>query len=204
MTYTVTNLVNNAYYLANIVSRGYETVSGGELADGVEYLNDLLADKTVDDGMIPYKSTGTFSGVIGQEAYPIADLISVDTLTFTIDDVRYPMTDIQRNAYFGSGRVNNIDSLPYSYHVERDLGGATIYMYFSPDNTYTFEWWGTSRLASVTAAQDLELTLDRFYINMLKYELAERLCGEFGFEVPSQVVEQNKRYRRMINKKSAP
>jgi len=159
---------------------------------------------TVDDGMIPYMTNDTFTGVVGQEAYPISDLISIDTLVFYLEDVRYNMIELTRDQYFGTGRTENINSLPYNFHLERNFGGATIYVYFRPDQAYEFEYWGKSRLSSVTINQDLELTLDRFYINFLRYILAERLCQEFDFTVPAGVAEQVKRYRRYINKKSAP
>ena len=115
MAYTVAQLVNTSYYLAGIVSRQFESVEGQQLQEGVDVLNDILADMTVDDGMIPYMTNSTFTGVVGQEAYPITDLISVDTLVFYLDNVRYEMIPLSRDKYFGTGRVENINSLPYNY-----------------------------------------------------------------------------------------
>lgn len=203
MAYTVTQLITNAYYLSGIVSREFETVQGYQLSDGLQFLNELIADKTVDKSAIPYDTTGSFTAIIGQEQYDIDNLISLDTLTFEISSVRYPVYSVERSPYFGTWRANDINSLPYKYHLERKLGGASIFLYFKPVDTYVFTMWGKFRLSSVTNNQDLSLTLDQFYINYLRYELADRLCSEFNMTVPKGVEKQLAVYQSLIDKKSA-
>ena len=204
MTTTVTALVNNAYYASGIYSRGMETVSGADLNFGVEILNDLLAEKLIDDKMVPYYTTQTFTGVIGQEQYTVANLIEVDTLTFVIDTVRYPMRPDNRRDYFGTARANSVNSLPFQWHVERTLNGSDIFMYFKPVSAYTFEVWGKFGLAATTSiSQNLALVYDRYYLTYLKYQLAERLCAEFNFEVPMGVQSTLAKLTKQISKKSA-
>ena len=53
MPYTVLKLVSNAFYTSSIVSRDFETVSDNQANDGVDILNDLLGDKSIDNGMLP-------------------------------------------------------------------------------------------------------------------------------------------------------
>lgn len=202
MTYTVTKLVTNAYSLANIVSRDFETLEGNQLDLGVELLNDVLGDKPVEEGMVPYQTNDTFTGVIGQEAYPIDDLISVDTVTYLIGDLRYPMRFVDKDRYFGLPKATGINTLPYWWTLLRNFGGATIYMWYAPSDTYTFEYTGIKRLAEVANNQDLSLTLDRFYINYLKYELMSRLCQEFNTPIPKDAANTLDGYRRKINKMS--
>ena len=88
MAYTTLQLINNAYYESGIVSRGFETVGGQQATDGLQFLNDLLQDKTVENGLIPYYQKYNFNAVAGQETYIIQDLIEVDTFVFYIDTVR--------------------------------------------------------------------------------------------------------------------
>lgn len=202
MAYTVTQLITGAFYGAGIVGREFETVSGAELADGLEWLNDILGEKTVDDGMIPYETTYASNFVIGQEAYPIANLISIDTLTFTKDSVRYSTGYQKRNQYFGSNRVNGIDTLPFNWYFERGFGGGTLYVYFLPDEAYPFEIHGSFRLSEVTLNQDLSLTLDRFYRTYLRYALIERICAEYAEEMPEGARRTLGKYQAWINKKS--
>lgn len=204
MAYTSLQLITSSYYLSGVVSQIFETVEAEQVSIGFTILNDLLDEKVADEGMIPYTSKGTFNGVIGQEVYSIENLISIDTLTFFKDSVRYSLTSIPRDKYFGSPRVENINTLPYSYHLERNFGGATIYVFFPPDEAYNFEWWGKSRLNNVTLAQDLSLTLDGFYRNYLKYLLAQRICDENSSPVPPRVEAQLIKFHRMIDSKLSP
>lgn len=155
MTYTVTKLVTNAYYTSGIVSREFETVQGYQLSAGIEFLNELIADKTVDNNAIPYYSKYEFNGVIGQEEYFVPNLIEVDTLVFFLQTVRFNMMQTGRDLYFGASRANNINSLPFNFHVERQFGGANIFMYFKPDQQYLFQLWGQFRLSAVAENQDL-------------------------------------------------
>lgn len=204
MAYTTLKLINNAHYESGIVSRGFETVSGQQAIDGLDFLNDLIADKTVENGLIPYYQEYDFTAVTGQERYFIADLITIDTFVFFIDTVRYQTENRGRREYFGTSRADNIQSLPGSWHMERCFGGANLYIYFKPNTTYPLTIWGQFRLQQVTINQDLSLTLDRFYINYLKFDLAARLCAEYNYTVPPGVRQALEQYEDNISKKSGP
>ncbi len=308
MSYTVIQLITNAYYASGIVSREFETVSGSQMNDGLQFLNDIITDKTIEKDMIPYFSKYNFNAVAQQEKYFIPNLESLDTLTFFINDVRYQMRSIDRKVYFGSSRANNIASLPFNWHLERCTGGANLFLYFFPQTNYPIEAWGLFRLASVLLNQDLTsnvarvnlgtpqvngagtlladqfvvngidlagvyaniaalvtyintgvvpnvsamviqnqfilidasgaeirlqtngestptnnvtfytfstsqgpldqsffpMILDQFYINYLKFSLADRICTEFNFIVPQGVAKQLAQYQAWISKRSAP
>ena len=202
MPSTVTELITNAYYASGLVAREFETVSGAQVTDGLKWLNDILSEKTVDDGMVPYETTANFIAIAGQEKYTIPNLIKIDTLTFEKDTVRYSMRYEKRNQYFGNTRVNGINSLPFEWYFERQLGGGDLYIYFTPDLTYPFEIHGIFRMGLVALGDDLELTLDRFYTTYLRYALAERICSEDGYDVPKFVIKQLGKYEAFIDKRS--
>ncbi len=187
MAYLSSKLISNSFYLSKIISREFEAVSGQQESDALDELNDLLADKTIQNALIPYVQKLEITGIIGQSEYFVTDLIDVDTFTFFIGNTRYATRRDQRNKWFGESRQENIDSLPFKWHVEREFGGARLYLYFVPDQAYKMEVVGKFRLSSVTQQQDLSLTLDRYYIDFLKYELAARLCESYSFNVPPAV-----------------
>ena len=54
----------------------------------------------------------------------------------------YQMFDVGMVNYFGSPRAQNIQSLPYTYNVQRQLNASSIYMYFLPNENYAFQIWG--------------------------------------------------------------
>lgn len=155
MAYSVIRLVNDAYCAAGVVSKEFQTLSGQQMQDGLQYLNDILADKAIEKNMIPYFSKYEFFAVAGQEEYFIPNLEQIETLVFFINDVRYQMRELDRKVYFGSSRADNIDSLPFNWHLERCLGGAKLFMYFKPQTNYPMQIWGSFRLSSVTINQDL-------------------------------------------------
>jgi hypothetical protein len=155
MPYTTNQLISGAYYAAGVVSREFETVNSSQIADGLQWLNEILGDKVVDQGMLPYETSYSFYAQTGVEKYFIPNLIQVDTLVFYLDQVRYAMTYQKRNKYFGSPRVENIQTLPNEWYVERVTGGANLYIYFLPDKNYAMQINGTFRLNNIQLGQDL-------------------------------------------------
>lgn len=202
MAYLTSNLVTDSYYLSSIVSRNFETPTGDQMSDGLNLLNDVLADRTIDHGTIPYTKKLALTAVAGQSEYFIPDLMDLDVFVFYVQSLRYQTSNQQRDEFFGSTRAVNVQSLPFSWNFERQLDGGTLSLYFVPDQNYPLEIRGTFRLSSVTEFQDLSLTLDRFYTNFLKFLLVERLCQYNSFKVPQDVAMQLKKYYQWIENRT--
>lgn len=198
MTYLASNLIADAYYLSGIVSREFETPTGAQMSDGLRLLNNVLADRTVDESTIPYTSKYLLNAVAGTAEYFIPDCIDIDIFVFYINSLRYQTRNQQRTDFRGSFRPVNIQSLPWNWNFERKLNGGTLSLYFVPDVTYPLEIWGSFRLSSVTEFQDLSLTLDQFFTNFLQFLLAERLCQFNSYKVPMDVAMQLERYYKWI------
>lgn len=188
MAYTVTELINRAFYLSQVVSRELEQVSGQQIADGLVWLNALLSLKSAYSRVIPYFQQYEFTATPTVEQYFVPNLVQPETLTFNIGPVRYSTMPSNRKAYFGSGRVDNIYSLPFNWHFERVLGGSNIYLYFVPDAAYPIKIWGKFGFDNVSLEQDLLLTFDEYYIDYLRYRLALRICSEYGIPMQPQTM----------------
>jgi hypothetical protein len=204
MVYTVQQVISNAYYTSGIVGREFETVSGQQLSDGVNELNFVIDSTVSDKAMVPYYTFLDFTAIIGQESYFIPNLIEVETLTFLIDTIRYSMRPNGRITYFGDPRANQILSLPFNYHVERGLGGATIWMYFLPVSAFPMRIWGLFRQTEYNYNDDMSVTLDLFYIDYLRFRLAQRLCHVYGYSVSPGITENLIRLETSIEKRSGP
>ena len=198
MAYLASELISGAYYTSGIVSREFETPTGAQISDGLRLLNDVLADRTVDEATIPYTDKLTLNAVAGTSEYFIEDCIDVDVFVFYIDTLRYETRNQQRSEFRGSFRPTGIQSLPWNWNFERKLNGGTLSLYFVPNTAYPLEIWGSFRLSSVTLFQDLSLTLDQFYTNFIQYLLAERLCQFNSYNVPKDVAMQLERYYKWI------
>lgn len=205
MAYSATKLVNDAFFVSGVVSHDFQTLSGPQLSYGLGLLNDSIGDKAVEQDMIPYYTTQyTFNTVAAQQEYFIENLVDVTSLTFFIGDIRYSMQNVPRDLYFGTSRANNIESLPLTFHFERCFNGGNIFLYFYPNQVYRMELTGLFRLGEITVEQNLQLTLDRFYINYLKYDVAVRICTEYNYEVPANVNKMLLSYEEKIAGMSAP
>jgi len=184
MAYTALQLITRAFYLSQVVARQLETPDGEQIADGLYLLNADLKYKATDIRLLPYFREETFDTVQGTESYFVENLVYVDSMTFNIGVVRYSMIDMTRKGYFATPRVDNVESLPFSYRVERKLDGSQIYLYFVPADEYVVKIWGKFGLTDVTLSTDLSLTYDDFYIEYLRYSLAVKICEEWGATVP--------------------
>jgi len=213
MAYTVSKLITGSYNLSGIVSKDFEQISGPQLSTGLDLLNDILGDKTSNNGMIPYYTKYNFTAVPNQEEYFIPNLIDIETFTFFINSIRYATLKNERQNYFGSPRAENIQSLPFNWHMERAFipgagpagtvgAGAKLFLYFKPDIAYPMEIWGSFGLSEAAFNDDMALIYDRFYINYLKYELAQRICDEYSYVVPPNISERLESMALEIDKNS--
>jgi len=198
MAYLASNLIADSYYLSGIVSREFETPTGTQMSDGLRLLNNVLADRTIDEATIPYTSKFTLNAVAGTSEYFIQNCIDVEVFVFYINSLRYETRNQKRKEFRGSFRPVNIQSLPWNWNFERKLNGGTLSLYFVPDVAYPLELWGSFRLSSVTEFQDLSLTLDQFYTNFLQFLLAERICQFNSYRIPVDVSQQLERYFKWI------
>lgn len=180
MPYTTTQLVTSSFYLANILARDDQVISGSQLQEGVNLLNEFISIKTANQSLIPYFSEYDFLSVISQKKYFIPRAVLLETLTYEIGGVRYATTPIGRISFQGNARVNNIDSLAYEWHFERCKGGANIFIYFGQGGVYPMKVWGKFSLAEVILNEDLSLIYDGYYIAYFRYGLAEILCEQYG------------------------
>ena len=186
MAYTAQQLINRAYYLSQVVARNLQEVSPDQLTDGLYLLNSILDYMRTDLRLIPYFREYDLTLVANQEEYFIPNLLYIDSMTFNIGVVRYPMRDMSRKQYFSTPRVDDIANLPWTYRPERTLNGMNVFLYFLPGENYPAKIWGKFALNDVLLNTDMSLTYDSFYIEYLRYALAEKICDEWGVTFPDE------------------
>lgn len=195
MAYYVTELITRAYYLSGVTARRLQTVTGDQISDGLFLLNALLAVKSFDEQLIPYFTKTTISTVAGQETYFVDRLLEIETQTFDLQtNVRMPMTRLGRTEYFNTARVNNLRTILGAWHLEREKGGARIYLYPLPDQIYPLTFVGKYGFLQVELIDDLEEVYDDYYIEYLRYALAEYICADYGIILQPQVEKKLNEY----------
>lgn len=198
MAITALQLITKSYYLSQVVSRELQTVSGPQINDGLYLLNVLLDVKGSDIRLIPYFERYAFPTIAGQEEYFIPNLLSIEAITFNDGVVRYAMNKQTRKKYFGEGRIDDVTALPFDWHQERELGGTRIYLYFLPQQVYTVKLSGKFGLTDVDLSTDLETVYDKYYIEYLRYALAEYICSDYAVTFPEQAAMKFKEIRKKL------
>lgn len=178
-SYPASQLISKSWNLSGIVAREFEQTSGQEGSDGLYLLNEVLAEKSYDLKLIPYWGRIEFNLVQGQERYYIPNLFQVETFTFNIGSVRFPTFNAGRKQYFGDGRVDNIQALPFEWHLERELDGCYFYVYYLPQQEFVAKITGKFALTNVEMQTNLLSLYDLFYIRYLRYLLAENMSLEY-------------------------
>jgi hypothetical protein len=158
MTYLAQDLITRSWLLSGIVARNLQYPTGDQITDGLRMLNDLLNFKQIETDLIPYWQYITFNATSQQEYYFLPYVAEIESSTFNIGVVRYPMVSTTRRNYFGSSRVDNIYTLPFSWNYERGIGGGTLGMYFIPDQAYPI------KLKAKITLTDVNLNTDLTYI----------------------------------------
>jgi hypothetical protein len=181
MPYTAQTLVTRSWYLSGIVARNLQTPTGDQINNGLALLNALLDWKTIETDLIPYWTYNqSVVCVPGQETYFIPNCVAIESVTFVLQSVRYAMDFTSRRTYFGSGRVNNITTLPFNWNFNLSVGGGTLYLYFIPDQNYPLQIMGKFALTDVALDTDMLTVYDSAYMEYLRYALAKYMCNEYG------------------------
>lgn len=195
MAYLAETLITRSWYLSGIVARNLQTPSGDQINDGLYLLNALLDFKQIETDLIPYWQYIELPLVPGQEFYFLPFVAALESTTFNIDVVRYPMSETSRMTYYGSARVDNIETLPFNFNYNRALGGGNLAVYFLPQSNYTLK--AMAKIFLVDVALNTDLTnisesvpytfinssnqgYDTSYIEYLRYALARQMCSEYG------------------------
>lgn len=153
MAYTAQTLITRSWYLSGIVGRNLQVPTGDQITDGLMLLNALLDFKQIETDLIPYWTYIEMPLVGGQEYYYMPNVAAIESATFNIGVVRYPMVDTTRKAYFGSSRVDNIQTLPFNWNYNRGEGGGTLSLYFLPQANYPLKFNAKLFLNEVTSLQ---------------------------------------------------
>jgi hypothetical protein len=155
MAYLAQTLITRSWFLSGIVARNLQTVTGDQINEGLMLLNSLLDFKQIETDLIPYWTYIELNLIPNQETYFLPYIAEIESSTFNIGVVRYPMDQISRRNYYGSARVDNLSSLPFSWNFNRGEGGGTFATYFLPESNYPWKMMVKFFLTDVALQTDL-------------------------------------------------
>lgn len=200
MTSPVSQLINDAYATSGIVGRGFQNANGDSRAeDGLRLLNEIILEKSLDSVFIPYDTHIQLTMIPGEEKYFVPGLIKLNALTFNNGNVRYPLVRDNLMRYFGTGRVDGMQSLLTHFFAERILNGMNLYFYFVPSSNFILNIDGRFTYATVNYNDDLSEKFDPFQVLYFRYKLAERICNFYTFPFDESAKAQLDNLERRLN-----
>ena len=182
MTYTVTELITKAWNLSGIVAAQAETVSGDQLKEGLEHLNDFLALQNANSRMIPCARVEHLTCIAHSEELFVKHLLNIDALQLQEAEPRsYALQALPllgRKEYFNQDNPSFLR--PRFYHLEKTKGGSLLFLSPTPDKAYSLKLVGKFGLTEVHYNDDLSTIYDRDYLLYLRYGLADYLCDLYN------------------------
>jgi hypothetical protein len=219
MGMTAQQLIEKAYFLSGIISRNLQVPTGDQIEQGLYILNALLDFKQIETDLIPYWQYIELPCTPNQADYFLPYVAAVESATFNLSVVRYPMKSNSRTSFYGSARVDNVSALPFSYNFNRGVGGGTLSIYFLPLSDYPLKMMVKLFLVNVTLDTDLtdisrlvpyrfldnsNQGFDTSYVEYLRYALADKLCEEYGVQLNPQAAQTLLSYERKLMYQSPP
>jgi hypothetical protein len=183
-----------------------ETPPSEDLNDGLSALN-LMLDSWFADRTLVYAVTKeSFPLVAGQSSYTIGTSGNFNTTRpFKIEgayirdsnnqDSFVEVTDDQ-NRYNLIG-VKSTQGRPYILLYDPQMSTGKIYLYYTPDTTYTLyldSWKPVTQVSSLSTS----LTFPPGYERAIKYNLAIELAPEYGTSVKDEVAYLAKESKKEI------
>jgi len=203
---TVLDIVSRALRLGGWVDPG-STVGPGEMASGIEALNGLLKGlATTEQGL--YKTIGeTFDLVADTGSYAIGSGQTFDTVLpykihsayVSVDDIDYPLS-IDNLRDYDLLDDKTITGVPTRLYFDRGPETGTIYLYTVPSlSTYDLTIRSSKPLTDyVLSSEDLGLPPE--YEQMLPFNLAVDLQGEFGGQLSPIVMQRAQQTLSMLKR----
>jgi hypothetical protein len=182
MPCTVTELITKAWNLSGIVAAQAETVSGDQLKEGLDHLNDFLALQSANSRMIPSTRIQQLICIPHSEKLFVEHLIALDALTLREEEPRCFLLQslplLGRKEYFSRDYPSFLR--PRFYHLEKTKGGSYLFLSPTPDRAYPLRLVGKFGLTEVDYNDDLSLFYDRDYLFYIRYGLADTLCDLYN------------------------
>lgn len=191
---TVKDLIRRSYQLAHVLGKG-ETLGHDQAIDGLEHLNDLIEQASIEKIFSLYETEIQVPLVAGQISYrigpasasPPPDVEAVRPTEIMNAFSRRNGLDLK---LFVTHAKTDYDSIinksltssgwSYAVYYQATHPAGTIYVYPSPPDTDTTLFLTVLSAVAPFSYLEEEILLPPGYSQYLKYALAKRICGDIG------------------------
>lgn len=126
---------------------------------------------------IPFAQQFTFNSF---DELTNTDFVSVQNVNYILNvKNQLPLRRVDRDEYYNIQGILGLTGLPQVYWF--DELAQTINVYPSPQNpNYQFIVWGRPAMSAMQPSDVLPTNMPTFMVTAITYELAFRLCSEYG------------------------
>lgn len=184
---TTNDIIVNALYLIGELGVG-ETPDAFMLTSGLEIVNGIIDQFSMDSIYIPYLTTINFNLVPGQATYSFSDLVPADViadrivdLTFAnyfVAEIEYPLRIITKAVYYNLSRQTNLMTRPGYVFLNRQPTESFITFYPAPDQAYPCKIQVKSMIDKLEPQENIN-ELPPFYYRLLKFAVAREFMAYY-------------------------
>jgi len=179
------DLIESSLRMIGVLATG-ENASGDEITDGLNSLNDVIENLTLENLSVWGGPVETFPLVVSQGVYTIGPLgdfatdrpVRIDNVYCSLNGVDFPLNEWTSEEYNAVAN-KTIGGIPEFFAYENDFPLGLIYLYPVPSQAMTINLATMTRLASI-ASPNTTISLPPGYSKMLRALLAVEMSPEYG------------------------
>lgn len=189
---SATEIITKALKIAGVLGES-ETPTAQQASDGLVSLNDMIDSWTTDETYIFTIQSDTFPLVNGVVSYTIGaggDFatdrpIIVNSVTANLNQVSYPLSQINAADYASIGFKENSTGIPQYFYYNPSFPLGEITLYGAPASDLTLTIGQTKRLEQF-ADLTTQYTFPAGYNRLLNYGLAMEIAPEYGAQLTNE------------------
>lgn len=190
-TYTASKIIKRAMRLIGVLAAG-EAPESDEYNDALFAWQEMYDSWSAISSLPPVPSEATHTLVVGTADYtigPTGDIVRVrptDILNVLVrrDNNDWPVMPVTRDAYYNVFQ-KSLSERPTGYLFEQTDDDCKIRLTSLPEYAYTMVMYVLDPFTAPTAIDD-DVGMQPGYLEMIVYNLAEKLMPEYGISIQSK------------------
>lgn len=183
LTFDVDDIITEALENLAVLDIG-DSAEANDVTSATRTLNMMLKSMQADPNIqLRFRSTSTISAADGTSSYNVdSDVVRVLDAWITISGTVYPLTEWNQERYDNQTNPTT-ENLPYAYYVDYAPDISKMYLFPTPDASYTVTYRFEREVEDVTATTEtLDLPVEA--VDMVVMALTARLAPKF--QVPME------------------
>ncbi len=192
-------LIQQAYRWAEILAEDGETASATQLNTGLNLLNKILRQISIDGYEIPLLTSEIVNLVKGSNELNLVGWTKLIKLQYDLGGIKQNIPLVSLNDYRNADSIVTAVGTPYIGYAQRTPTGILLQVFFAASIAYTTYLNGYKTLTNVTI-DDSFTDIEEFMADYLELQLARNLQTIYQLKVNPFLAEQLEIYLTKFNR----